>query len=103
MDAKEKVAEKSIEPMSYGEFMKRRAPFAQAANARREERRNHGDDSPWFVCVLEEIAMALWQENDRLRAEIARIDAGHKEVHQSLRDLAQGVGYVDGVVSKGRK
>lgn len=64
-----------VNGMTLSEFALWRKQFEAKARARAEERLNAGDDTPWFIQVLEEMAMSVLQENVELRDKIKKLQA----------------------------
>jgi hypothetical protein len=61
--------------MEMSQFYKLRSGYEAKSRARREERLNHGDDTPYHQAVLEEMVIDVLQQNADLRADIATIKA----------------------------
>jgi hypothetical protein len=59
--------------MEMSQFYKLRSEYEAKARARREERLNHGDDTPYHQTVLEEMVIDVLQQNADLRAEVDKV------------------------------
>ena len=64
-----------VNGMTLSEFALWRKQFEAKARARTEERLNAGDDTPWFIQVLEEMVISVLQENVELQEKIKKLQA----------------------------
>lgn len=64
-----------VNGMALSEFTKVRTQFEAKARDRKEERLNAGDDTPWYIQVLEEMVMGVLVENAELREKVAKLQA----------------------------
>lgn len=61
--------------MELSEFFKLRTQYEQRARERVHDRLNHGDDTQFHQCVLEELAMDLLSKVSALKAEVDTLKA----------------------------
>lgn len=55
-------------------FYQARIPFEAAARNRRQERLDHGDDTPYNFAVIEEMLMALLAENKAIQRRLVVLE-----------------------------
>lgn len=64
-----------VPQMELSSFYKIRTGYEARARARVEERLNHGDDTQYAQCVLEEMAMDLLSQVKVLAEEVSKLKA----------------------------